>query len=249
MKAKVSIQETFELPSNGVLYKDCGIPSNITLRAMNALDEKRRLASTGMRTIPELIKSCIVNDKQIDTYKLKLFDLQYLMYKLRIITYGSDYKIRVSCPKCGHDHEITVNLDDISVNKLSDNFTEPFEIGELPVSKDIITCRLMTAEDYINMETEAKRIRSKFPDYVGDPEFILSYKYKIVTINGESKPQSIQSYIENMHARDMRYFDSKYSEIADSLGMDLNMIDICPSCGEDINYTIPVTSEFFRPRY
>lgn len=249
MKAKVAIRETYELPSNGVLYKDEGIPSTITLRAMNALDEKIRLASSGMRTIPELLKSCIVNDEKIDPYKLKLFDLQFLMYKLRIITYGSEYKVRVNCPHCGQEHEIIVNLDEIPINKLDSNFVEPFEIGSLPVSGDSITCRLLSAEDFINMETEARKIKAKFPNYIGDPEFILNYKYKIVSINGECKPQLLQSYIENMHAKDMRYFDSKYNEVADNLGMDLNMTDICPSCGGDIDYTIPVTTEFFRPKY
>lgn len=249
MKSRVPIQETFELPSNGVLYKDYNIPSTITLRAMNALDEKTRLATSGMRTIPELLKSCIVSNEKIDPYKLKMFDLQFLMYKLRIITYGSDYKVKITCPNCGNEHEVAINLDEIPVNTLDEDFTEPFDIGALPVSGDVITCKLLSAEDYINMETEARRIKSKFPAYVGDPDFILSYKYRITTINGEYKPQSIQSYVENMHARDMRYFDSKYNDITNNLGMDIDMLEICPSCGRDIEYTLPMTSEFFRPKY
>lgn len=247
---RVAIQETHTLPSNGALYRDSNIPVEITLRAMNALDEKRRLSSTGMQVIPDLINSCIVKPENIDASELKLFDLQYLMYKLRIITYGNDYKVNLTCPHCGERSEYTINLDNIPVKTLDEDFTEPFELDPLPISGDVIGCKILSASDYIKIEREAKRIRSKNPDYVGDPEFILAYQYKIVTINGEDvPPYKIQPYVENLHARDMRFFDSKYNAIVDNLGMDLDMVEECNHCGRDIEFNLPVTDEFFRPTY
>lgn len=247
---KVPIQETHSLPSNGALYKDLNIPTDITLRAMNALDEKRRLSSTGMQVIPDLINSCIVEPEGIDAGELKLFDLQYLMYKLRVITYGPEYKVNIRCPHCGERTEFVINLDEIPVNQLDDKFVEPFEIGPLPISGDVIECKILSASDYIKIEREAKRIRSKNPNYEGDPEFILAYQYKIVTVNGDPvPPYKIQKYVETLHARDMRFFDSKYNAVVDGLGMDLARVDECSHCGRDIEYNLPVTDEFFRPTY
>lgn len=253
MKANVNrvpIQETHTLPSNGLLYKDLGIPAEITLRAMTTLDEKRRLSSTGMQVIPNLLNSCIIEPDNIDTTELKLFDLQFLMYKERIITYGSEYKISIKCPHCGETAELKVNLDEVPVNVLPDDFVEPFTIGPLPVSKDVVECKILSASDYIKIEREAKRIKSKFPDYEGDPEFMLTYQYKIVSINGEpAQANRIQKYVEEMHMQDTRYFDSKYAEVIDNIGMDTAMVDECPHCGRDIEYNLPITDEFFRPTY
>lgn len=250
-ESRVAIQETYELPSRGIIYgSEGGVPGNITLRAMTTMEEKMRLSGTGMNVMPNLIKACIVEPENVDTSKLKLFDLQFLMYRLRVVTYGPEYKLQLTCPNCGHKFDAIIDLDSIPVNYADDDFVEPFEIGPLPVSKDMFSCVILTADDFINIEKDAKRIKAKFPNYVGDPEFMLSYQYKITKVNGEEMPVSIlQKYIENMNARDMRYFDSKYSEFTDSIGMDLDMIETCPSCGEDIEFTLPVTSEFFRPTY
>lgn len=248
-KSKVTIQETYELPSEGKLYEN--IPSQITLRAMTTLDEKLRLSSNDtLNIIPRLIGNCIVEPKKIDVTKLKLFDLHYLMYKLRIVTYGPEYKVELKCPHCGETHEATINLDDIPVNKLDEDFVEPFEIGPLPINGDVISCRLLDTSDTEAISRESRRILSKFPGYVGDPEMIVRWQKIITAINGESIDQArIRQYVEELHARDLRYLESKYYKATDDLGLDLFMVETCEKCGEDIEFTLPVTSEFFRPEY
>lgn len=247
---RVAIQESYELPSRGAIYSDINVPPEVTLRAMTTMEEKMRLSGTGMNVIPNIIKACVVEPENLDTNKLKLFDLQFLMYKLRIVTYGPDYKLSLRCPNCGKKSDFVIDLDSIPVNYAGESFKEPFTIGPLPVSKDLLECVVLTSQDYIDIEREARKIKSKFPDYVGDPEFILGYKYRISKINGETLPDgSLQQYIEDMNAKDMRYLDSEYSKLTDGIGMDLDMIETCPSCGEEIEFTLPVTSEFFRPTY
>lgn len=249
MGKRVAIQETFTIPSKGKIYKD--IPAEFTLRAMTTLEEKMRLAGNGLETIPNIIQNCTVVPENYDIMELKPFDMQYLMYKLRIVTYGPEYKVSLRCPNCGRLHDITVNLDDIETKYLEDDetFEEPFEIGPLPVSKDVIGAKIMSMKDTIDVEKEAKKILQKFPDYVGEPEFILNYQKRIVTVNGkEIPPHEIQAYVEGMNAKDMRYFDSYYAKYAADLGMDLIMQQEC-NCGEIFDYRLPINSEFFRPEY
>lgn len=248
--SRVPIHETHDLPSRGIVYGDI-IPGQVTLRAMSTLEEKMRLAGTGMSIIPSIIKRCITSPVGIDTFRMKLFDIEYLMYKLRIVTYGPDYKITLACPYCGESFDVTVDLDSIPVNEVPDDFKEPFEIGPLPISGDIIESKILCINDYIEIEKEAKRIRNKFPDYEGDPEFIVGLEKRILTVNGEDLQRTgkLRRYVENMHARDLRFFSSKYDKISSGYGMDLSMLDICPRCGKDVEYTLPVTDEFFRPTY
>jgi len=252
MNAKrVAIKETHEIPSRGLVYDpSLKIPAEITLRAMTTVDEKIRLSSSGITTMPNLVQSCIVEPEKIDVTQLKLFDLHFLMYKLRTITYGPIYKLQTFCPECGKRLDFNVNLDEIPVNPVKDDFKEPFEIGPLPISKDVMSCQILSIADFISMEKEGKRLLNKFPDYVGDPEFLLGYAFKILKINSqELMPFQKAKYIEEMHARDMRFFDSKYDSFVNGIGMDLTKTDICTGCGKDINFTLSVTEEFFRPTY
>lgn len=248
-KSKVTIEETYELPSEGKLYEN--VPAQVKLRAMTTLDEKLRLSSQdSMNIIPRLIKNCTVEPKDLAVDKLKLFDLHYLLYKLRTVTYGEDYKIELRCPYCGDTTEVTVNLDEIPVNKVPDDFVEPFEIGPLPINGDVIGCRILDSTDVEYIRRESKRILSKYPGYVGDPEMILKWSKRIVTINGEKVDQAlIRKYIEELHARDNRFLESKYDKCTEDFGLDLSMIHSCDSCGRDIEFTLPITEEFFRPEY
>lgn len=248
---RVPIHETHEIPSRGILYGE-GVPSQITLRAMDALDEKKRLAGNGMSTIADVINGCIVGDESIDVKNFVLADVEFLMYKLRIETYGPDYKLNVMCqnPKCGHIHEHTINLDELDIRYIDDDFIYPFTLPALPKSKDVITAKIMTVNDYTNMEGRASKILNKFPDYIGDPEYILKPEYRIVEVNGEVIPSyKIQKYIESMHMMDRRFFECKYDDAINGFGLDTSVVLKCPDCGEDIFINLPVTDEFFRPTY
>lgn len=245
--SRVAIQETYEIPSKGKIYTDMEVPSQITLRAMTTVEEKMRLSGQGLDVIPKLIKACIVEPDGLDVGKMKMFDIQYLMYKLRTVTYGSEYETEIRCPHCGTVKKITIDLDDIPVNYLDDDFPG-LVIGPLPVSKDTIECRALSVDDYSNIAKEAKRIKSKFPGYVGDPEYILMLQNRILKINNETvKPNMIQKYVESMNMKDVRYLETKYDEILGNIGLDTEMIDTCDVCGEEINYQISTGPEFFRP--
>lgn len=250
-KVNVPIQETYEIPSRGKIYgNSMVVPERITLRAMTALDEKLRLSSNNpFVSTPKLVRNCMVGEDHIDTSKLKFFDLHFLIYKLRILTYGSEYKIRITCPNCGDTHEVIVDLDKLECVYAPDDLVEPMSI-KLPVCGKTVGVKFMDSEDYMNISSEANRIRSKFPDYEGDPEYIPSYMAKIVTVDGEEMiPSKKQEFIENMHAKDLRVFDKEYSELTNKLGLDLNQVDTCPKCGYALEYMVPMTQEFFRPTY
>lgn len=248
-RSRTTIQETYNLPSRGLLGED--IPKTVKLRAMTTMEEKMRLAGSGITLMPDIIKACIVDPDGVDTHVFPLFDISYLMYKLRTITYGSEYKITLRCPSCGQRFDVTVNLDDLEVNELPDDFKNPITIDNLPISGDTIECKILTVNDYADIETEKKRIMKKFPDYVGDPELILSVQKRIVSINGESMPEfKVKEYVENLHARDYQYIISKYNDATASLGLvTTDLMEVCPKCGSDVDFDLPITTEFFRPRY
>lgn len=249
-KGKVAIQETFILPSKGKCYTNMVVPEQVTLRAMNTMDEKIRMASTSpFISTPMLIKNCLVGSEAdaITTEDLKFFDLIFLMYKLRTVTYGPEYKLKgVYCDNCKREEDITVNLDELKVNYLPDDFVEPFNI-KLPMSGDTLGCKLLSARDYEDIQRENERRKSKGME---DSDFILNYVQRIVSINGETTiPALVENYVQEMHAKDLRTFDIEYNKISNGLGLDMEYSCQCPDCGAEITFNVPLVGEFFRPTF
>lgn len=250
MANRVPVQETYPLPSGDRLYAQ-ETKGMITLRPMTTMEEKLRLSSTNsLMALAQIVQNCVITPQDFDVNELKMFDLDYLIYKLRVVTYGPTYTVSLKCPDCGHVFEQKISLDDIPVNELPEDFVEPFEIGPMPVSGDVVGCRLLSYSDYLAITRESKRILAKMPDYVGDPEFILKWTRILKTLNGKDfKVFEIQKYVENLHAADFQYLDQKYAKVVGGLGQDLSRVDLCPNCGGNVNYNVPIRGEFFRPKY
>lgn len=249
---RVAMQTTYQIPGFS-LYKNLGmnIERDFVLRPMTTMEEKLRLSSPGFGTIAQIIKACLKSNVDLDINQLKVFDVQYLMYKLRTVTYGEDYRFSLVCPHCGGTLDVTVDLDKLNVNVVPDDFKEPFEIGPLPISKDTIQCRLFSVKDYLDILTESKAKLEKFPEMKDDPSFLIDLCKRVVTVNNKVlAPFQLEDYLKKMHARDYQYFDSKYTQLANSFGLDVNSMETeCTHCNKKLKYSLPVTYEFFRPSY
>lgn len=249
---RVPFQETVKLPARGITNGEESNPiDSVTLRAMTTMEEKMRLSSTsGYKIIPRLIKACLVDPSNLDVENMLMPDINVLMYRLRALTYGNEYKVQVYCPNEEKYVNTVVNLNEIPINYADETFTGVFELESLPISGDVLTCKMLSPKDMEKIDRECMRIRKKYPEYIGDPEMIVEWTYKITKINGDDKnPMEIRRYIEEMHARDLLFLEDKYNEAISGIGMDLNIIDVCPDCGGELEYTLPITTEFFRPRY
>lgn len=251
-KSKIAskFSETFTLPSRGLLYGE-EFGSEVVIRSMTTFEEKMRLGSPGFwKTMTSILDAVVTSPESYESQYMTLFDFYFLMYKMRTVSYGPTYKVSVKCPSCGKTEIIKVNLDDLEVNYLDENFVEPFTVGPLPRSGDTLECRFLRVIDSINNEKRAKEILNKNPDYVGDPQYILERVSQIVKINGEEKtPPEIQKYVEEMPALDSAYFSQAYNKIANDVGLVTYCEGTCPSCGGDLKFSLPFNSEFFRPTF
>ena len=68
---------------------------NIKIRSMTTEEEMKRLGYTEQpyKMLSEIIDDCLVDKPGISTYDMCLGDYEFLLHKLRVVTYGSDYKI------------------------------------------------------------------------------------------------------------------------------------------------------------
>lgn len=245
-----AVQEVYQLPSLGKVYGE-DFPSEVTIRSMTTFEEKMRLGNQGFwNTMVNILNSVVTSPEDFDAQNLTLFDFYFLMYKMRTVSYGPTYKVSVKCPTCGKEMISRVNLDELKVNYLPEDFNPNFTIGPLPRSGDTLTCKFVTVKDEMNIEKKAKSILRDHPDYQGDPTYILNKAAQIKAINGEDKlPVEVQMYVEKMDAMDSAYLSQAYTKMTDLYGLDVECHDTCEDCGEDIQFLLPFNSEFFRPTF
>lgn len=244
-KSKLDYETTVLLPSKGILYKEDGIPANITLRGMTTRDEKIMYASQGADVFKKILRNCIVSPENIDINRLISADEMFLILQLRMVTFGDKYKVRSTCPHCGAVDEHEISLSDFETLYLDDDFTEPIKV-ELPRSGDVISLRLLRNSDTEYVEKYAKRFAKQFNQNYKEVLYICRMAKYIVAIN--DKPVDFidaRSYVENMLSMDSAKMQSVIGSII--VGVDTTVEHECITCGEYYDFQMPITSEFFRP--
>jgi hypothetical protein len=96
-----TIAESCTLPSNGLIY-DTEINTTIELRSMTARDEMKRLAPSAnpLKTLSDIIEGCCIEAPKIHVYDMAFADYEFLLHRLRTVTYGADYAMSLTCPHC-----------------------------------------------------------------------------------------------------------------------------------------------------
>lgn len=165
MENNYTIAERYTLPSHGLLY-DSDINPDIKLRSMTVRDEMKRMApsndGTIYRVLAEVIDDCLIEKPGISSYDMCIGDFQFLMHKLRIVTYGPEYKISCKCPNCGNYDEYVVNLEDLSLDELKDFDKDKYLRLELPASKKIVELNYNTPRILDGIEKEVDRVAKQY---------------------------------------------------------------------------------------
>lgn len=235
------------LPSNGMLYGEGG-PEDVVLRAITTREEKFLLGSSNSNSTDEILEACVVSPKGLKMEDLIPPDSNFLLYKLRIHTYGPMYDITTTCPSCHARNRNKVNLNDFLVYELDDDFTEPFDV-ELPTSGDTLTCRMLRKKDYEVIDNRAKKFARKNP---GMTQAEIAYNFRLsrhlLKINGKDVSwEEAQKYTIDMHGMDVAWFWHVMDEI--NVGYDTDVDVTCDQCGADYTAPLPFTMDFFRPSF
>lgn len=235
--------EEYELPSNGLIE---GVPKKVTLRNMTTAEEKMLLGSSD-DAFDSIIEKCITKPEDFEMGKLISSDRHFLLIKLRVVSYGPIYHFSYKCPFCGKISEYEINLDDLEVNYLPEDFKEPYDEFELPICKDKIALKLPRIDDLKSVRMKAKRWMKKFPEQIGDPSLIYGMMANIATVNDKVLEGSpMQRYVEELAATDASFIRNRINKL--EIGIDTTIYEECPRCHEDLEFTMPMGPEFFHSR-
>lgn len=244
-----TIANEYTLPSLGKVYSQ-EINPTFKLRSMTTAEEMKRLnhSEKPNKNIAEIIDDCLLEKIGISAYDLCLPDFQFMLHKLRIVTYGPDYKLSSDCPWCGSSNRHVVNLDELHLNEFNeDNFAKYSEF-ELPYTKKILRIKMQTPRILDNIATKVKDVRKKTPDFDGDPAFLFTLEALIDTIDGSTPDRfRILDFVRKLPMLDTNYILKSAEKLNELFGLDKSLEHECSVCGLDYIGNFRITSEFFGP--
>lgn len=241
--------EHYVLPSKGLIYEE-EVNPNITITSMTTTDEMKRLSRSERQyqTLCEIIDSRLVEPIGISSYDLCIGDYAFLLHRLRVATYGDEYKLASVCPFCGHRNEDTISLDDFKVNDFKEEDLQKYSEFELPVTKKKIKIRMQTPRSLddtaIKIADEKKRLNnSSF-----DPSLIYNIASMIISVDGKVMDTfKLEEWVKTLPMKDTATILAYSQKLNDLIGMDLTLENKCNLCGYEFKSSFTIGPEFFRP--
>ena len=241
--------EGYELPSKGKIY-DVNVNPHIELRSMSGRDEMKRLSpsSTPLKTLADIIEGCCIEKPAIHVYDMSLGDYEFLLHKLRIVTYGEDYKVSLRCPACGETVETIAKLGQLDVKDFDEETVKNLQTFSLPKSGHIITLNFLSPHMVEEMEVKVKDMKRRYKNATIDFETLVRLLVNIDLVDGEKKLEhELENIITNLPALDLQKILNNIDKLNQQVGLDNILYLTCPRCGEEVTTFFRFGPEFFRP--
>lgn len=240
------IAEDYVLPSNGEVYTEQVNPK-IRIRSMTTEEEMKRLSrqDSPYKMLSEIIDDCIVGTKPgISAYDMCIGDYQYLMYKLRTVTYGSKYSVKTFCPVCGKPTDSVIDLDSLKVHQYSEDLAKYLNIT-LPRTKKNIELRLQTPRMLDDIKNKSNALLKKSPN-ASEPAFLYTLESLIYKVDGQVLDAvKLESFVRHLPMQDSNYIMKSIEKI--DIGIDTLITCKCSHCKGEYDTQLPITREFFEP--
>lgn len=246
MNTDYTVSEYFTLPSKGRVYKEL-IDPQIKIRSMNCLDEMKRLSPSEnqYQNLCSVLDGCLVEKPNLSTYDMCIGDYQFILYKLREVTYGSEYTGEALCPYCQSQTSGKFNMDDLPIKEWSEDVVNLQEF-ELPITKKKIRIKMTTPR---MLDQRAQKLKSNRSKKTGlNLTLMFSIEQIVEEIDGQApNPVTMEEWIKSLPMQDINTI-IKHSEALDnSISVETGLTYTCEVCGLPFKSSLRTDNEFFRP--
>ena len=212
------------LPSQGILYES-GV-SVVKIRPFTFKEEKA-LKSISALSDPEtllesLLRSCVDG---VRVEELTPIDRMFLLFRIRGISYGDDYKISHSCAKCGSENNLTLKISTLK--------TTPLDLEDmrftLPDSEQIVEIRYPRSQD---------------EDLYSSSEKLMDNMHRFVkSVGGVADSLILEQFVRSTTVRDIDTLRTKI--FTPTYGMESEFFYGCGECGTRNQVDIELNPTFF----
>lgn len=242
-----TIKESFILPSHGKIYK-VPVEDHVSLRSMTTIEEMKRLSPSDYpyKMMAEIIDACIVDKPGISAYDMCLGDYQFLLHKLRIVTYGPEYSMACVCPFCGATNNVEVDLSSIEVMEWNDELIKYLSFT-LPRTGKQIELNIQTPRMFDIVAERKKNILAK-TEGNEDPTLFLTLEELIKSIDGQAvDPGKLAMFVRGLPMADANMILKCAEKMNTEVGLNTRVECACDNCHLKYNTSFRITGEFFGP--
>jgi len=247
--------EFVDLPSGGRFYPQ-GHPLHnqevVEIRFMTARDEDVLTSPTLLRkgiALDKFIQGVLVN-QNINVEDLLVGDKSAIMIAARITGYGPEYKVNIKCGHCETEVDHEFDLSDYSKYFIKDKSEEtPFELNadgtfsaSLPVSKRVVSVRLLTARDEKRVQ---KMAEMKTKKNLAESVTTDMLKTIVVSLDDVRDPNILAEELLDLPARDSLFIRKNYANLVPKVEMREHFE--CMYCGTETEMEVPLEATFFWP--
>lgn len=247
----ITIKESVTLPSKGKFYKDLKT-CDIQLRSMTTEEEMLRVSATNTpyKQLCEIIDRCITNDIGMSSYDMHIGDYLYLLYKLRVVTYGSEYLNQTICPFCGQVNVSKLDLDNLQVLEMTDDIASLIEL-QLPSGDHFVTLKYKTPRECDLIDKEIEEFKHRNPNTDVNIDFLIDLRHGIKLVDGQHYDAlKLDAFLKKLPMKDTNAILNALDKINLEVGVNNTLVEKCKNsrCGLDYTTSFRFTSEFFRPK-
>jgi hypothetical protein len=155
------------LPSQGQFYPEGTLvmPPNgeIPVLPMTAVDEITYRTPDALfngAAMVSVIQSCIPNIK--NAWAIPAVDVDSILVGIRVASYGHNMDLTSQCPKCKHDHEVSVDLRMVLDQLKTPDYNQSVHYGDLEFFFKPMTYQNLNENN--QMQFEQQKLMSLLPD-------------------------------------------------------------------------------------
>jgi len=249
--AKVRLPgRTFQLPSRGALYKNELDPSikegEVHVHPMSALTEislKNPDLLFNGKALESVFAECVPGIKK----PLELFgrDIDALLLFLRLVTYGSEYRVEVKhdCAEA-KQHSYSINLDELvtSMRQLDPTLVESKRVVTLPTGHKVYT-RPMRFSDVIALFHQSGNKKELTADDIRELA-VTNLLCMIEKVDDVTDAKLIEEWVRALTTPMVNRITAAAAEL-NTWGPDQVVILKCKDCGGDMRVELPLNPVSF----
>jgi hypothetical protein len=209
----------------------------------------RKYQRNGGKLVTDLLASCVIRIGDLPRVNAAVLsalysvDRNFLLIRLRAVTFGSELQARYTCPSCGENISVMEDLDELPVRTLEesdepDRIQVELEDGWLDRDGSVhtsLTLRLPTGEDE---EAVANQLRQN--PSLGKNALLSRCLLSLGDVPRHRLEALGPKILADLSLTDRRMIDRAINQNAP--GIDLVRPIECPFCGRAFNATLDLTN-------
>jgi hypothetical protein len=180
------------LPSKGKFYKSYNPSVGVKVRPMTFKDESMLIQKNNeanFTPIDYILENCV---QGVDSEELISMDILSILFKIREVSYGDNYKVTTKCPHCDTDNVLDFKMSILPINHVEDNVKDPREVL-LPVTNVTAMVRFPRRRDDKGFTTNPNNVwrfvesingcedKAQIAEVLNDPRFPLKDMKTLLT--------------------------------------------------------------------